>query len=462
MQHQAAPLTREQVKRIQPSQVHDVLRRRLLVDGFDMVYDLDKSHGVYLHDSRTGKEYLDFFSFFASWPISHNHPKMQDPEFLKQISKVALHNPANSDIYTVEMAQFVATFERVAMPPQFKHLFLVQGGTLAVENALKAAFDWKVRLNFAKGIKEERGKRVIHFKQAFHGRGGYTVSLTNTSDPRKWLYFPRFEDWPRVHNPKAIFPLEGENLRRTIQEEEKSLSEIRDILDKQGADIACILLEPIQGEGGDNHFRPEYWQALRQLADQYDVLLIADEVQCGMGLTGKFWAYQHLGAVPDIITFGKKSQVCGIMTTERIDRVPDNVFKVSSRINSTWGGNLVDMVRSRRFLEIIEEEDLVGNSARVGAHLLQGLLALQKQFPQLVNNTRGKGLLCSFDLASPQVCSEVIGYAYEKGILLISCGTQTIRFRPVLDSKKEDIDTALAVLKEALSAQTSKAQRAAL
>lgn len=109
------------------------------------VYDMNKSHGAYIHDARTGKYYLDFFSFFASWPVSHNHPKMKDPEFLQQIGHIACFNPSNSDIYTVEMAQFVATFERVAMPPEFKHLFLVSGGSLAVENALKAAMDWKVR-----------------------------------------------------------------------------------------------------------------------------------------------------------------------------------------------------------------------------------------------------------------------------------------------------------------------------
>jgi len=417
-----------------------------------MVYDLDKSHGMRLHDKVTGKEYLDFFSFFGSWPLSHNHPKISnDKKFLESIAKVALHNPANSDVYTVEMAQFVATFERVAMPPQFKHLFLIQGGSNAVENALKAAFDWKVRLNLSRGL-GERGKKILHFKEAFHGRGGYTLSLTNTQDPNKYKYFALFDEWPRVDNPKITFPLNEENTKKAQQAEAKVLKHIEQLLSsKDGIDIAAILLEPVQSEGGDNHFRPEFWSQLRVLADKYDVLFIADEVQAGMGLSGKFWSFQHYGAVPDIICFGKKAQVCGIMTTDRIDVVQDNVFKVSSRINSTWGGNLVDMVRSRKFLEIIEEDKLVENAAQVGGYLLRNLEKLQSKYPKLVTNARGKGLLCAFDLPSGEHVDRVKSHLYNAGALLLSCGANTIRFRPVLDCTMESVDQMSALLDSALT-----------
>jgi len=283
------------------------------------------------------------------------------------------------------------------------------------------------------------------------------MSLTNTSDPNKYLYFPLFTDWPRVENPKALFPLVGRNLQLTQEAERRSIAQIKEIFDREAVDIAAIILEPVQGEGGDNHFRPEFWQELRKLADAYDVLLIADEVQCGMGVTGKMWAYQYLGAVPDIICFGKKAQVCGIMTTARIDEVPDNVFKVSSRINSTWGGNLVDMARSRRFLEIIEEDKLVENSAKVGAYLLSKLEGLQKDFPHLVSNARGKGLLCAFDVPTPDDCAKVKRLAYDREILLISCGTRTIRFRPVLDTPKEDVDIVIGALQEIFKAMSTKA-----
>ena len=126
-------------------------------------------------------------------------------------------------------------------------------------------------------------------------------------------------------------------------------------------DIAALIIEPIQGEGGDNHFRKEFFHTLRRLCDEYDMMFILDEVQTGVGLTGKMWAYQHFDFEPDILAFGKKTQVCGIMVSNRVDEVKDNVFKVSSRLNSTWGGNLVDMVRCQKYLEVIKEENLVKN-----------------------------------------------------------------------------------------------------
>jgi len=441
----AAPLTREEVAKLVPTDVHKVLRRVMLVDGFDLVYDKEGSKGPYIRDAITGKEYLDFFSFFASWPIAHNHPKMHEPEFLESLTRVALSNPSNSDIYTVDMAQFVATFERVAMPSEMKHLFLVSGGSLAVENALKTAFDWKVRLNISRG-KGEIGSKVIHFKDAFHGRSGYSLSLTNT-DPRKYKYFPLF-NWPRVENPKAIFPLEGANLWATIEAEKRACIQIKEILEHEGDHVAAIILEPIQGEGGDHHFRPEFWKQLRKFADDYNVLLIADEVQAGMGLTGKMWAYQHLGVTPDIVCFGKKAQVCGIMATSRVDIVPDNVFHIPSRINSTWGGSLVDMTRSRRFLEIIEEENLVENAATMGAYLISHLQDLSKKYPSCLANVRGKGLMCAFDTQDPDRCSKLKELAYERGLLIISCGARSIRLRPLLTTTQQDIDKLVSILDE--------------
>jgi len=379
---------------------------------------------------------------------------MKDPEFLKQLQKVALHNPANSDIYTVDMAQFVATFHRVVVPAQFTHLFFVQGGAQAVENALKTAFDWKVRRNLAAGL-GERGKSVIHFKEAFHGRSGYTLPLTNTQDPNKYLYYP-LHDWPRVENPKAVFPLTHANLAQTRAAEERSLNQIRSILESRGPDIACIILEPIQGEGGDNHFTPEFWQGLRSLADQYDVLLVADEVQSGMGLTGKTWAFQHYGVTPDIVSFGKKSQVCGIMATSRIDTVKDNVFSVPSRINSTWGGNLVDMVRCKKFLEIIEEDNLIENAAIVGAHFLKELEKLQQKYPQLIHNARGKGLMCAFDCVTSEVSGKIRSMAYARHAIFLGCGSCTVRFRPPLDTSTKDIHNIIELLDNILAEVSQK------
>ena len=251
--------------------------------------------------------------------------------------QAAVNKPSNSDVYSVPMARFVDTFARVLGDPALPHLFFVDGGALAVENALKVAFDWKSRLNESRGVDPELGTKVLHLRGAFHGRSGYTLSLTNT-DPNKVARFPKF-DWPRIDAP-YIRP--GADMDAV---EAESLRQARAAFEANPHDIACFIAEPIQGEGGDRHFRPQFFAAMRELCDEFDALLIFDEVQTGCGMTGTAWAYQQLGVAPDVVAFGKKTQVCGVMAGGRVDEVADNVFAVSSRINSTWGGNLVDMVR---------------------------------------------------------------------------------------------------------------------
>ncbi len=438
---------------IAPQEVHQVLSKHILADGYDIVLDFENSKSPYLYDSKYGKKYLDFFTFFASNPLGVSHPKIvEDDEFIKKISHIALHNPSNSDIYTQEYAEFLETFDRVGIPDYLPHAFFIAGGGLAVENALKVAFDWKVQKNFEKGYRYEKGQKVLHFEKAFHGRTGYTMSLTNT-DPNKVKYFPKF-DWPRIINPKVTFPLNDHNLKQVIENEEMAIAQAKRHFEENKDDIACIILEPIQGEGGDNHFRPEFHKALRKLADENDALLIYDEVQSGVGLTGKFWAHEHY-VRPDIIAFGKKSQVCGILAGKRVDEVPTNVFKVSSRINSTWGGNLVDMVRFQKYLEIIEEDNLVDNAAVVGKHLLNKLTDLTGKY-EYVSNARGKGLMCAFDFPNAHARKEFLNIAYDNGILILPCGEKTVRFRPALTVNKEFIDEGMDMIEKSLKTAIEK------
>lgn len=428
--------------RIEPQNVLTILSKHLLTDGFDIIVDLERSHGSYLVDARDGRKYLDFFTFFATLPIGLNHPGLLTPEFKDKLLKVALNKPSNSDFYTIEMAEFVDTFARVAMPESLPHLFLISGGALAVENALKTAFDWKVRLNYEKGYTQERGAQVIHFQQSFHGRSGYTLSLTNTADPRKTKYFPKF-NWPRVINPKITFPLNEENLKRVQSAEQMSLQQIKRAIQENPDDIAAIIIEPIQGEGGDNHFRSEFFKELRNVADENDILLIFDEVQSGLGVTGTMWAYQHHGIEPDIVAFGKKTQVCGIMAGKKIDLVENNVFVESSRINSTWGANLVDMVRCQRYLEIIEEENLVENAAKVGDYFQNQLFEIQNKYPTLISNVRGRGLFIAFDLPAEYLRDQFMREARKNNMLVLKCGERSIRFRPSLNTTTEIINEAI-------------------
>jgi len=437
---------------VTPTNVHETIGQRMLADGFDLVLDLEKSQGTYLYDSRSGRKFLDLFTCFASAPIGFNHPEMTDPDFVNKLGRIAVNKPSNSDLYTVEMAEFVEAFGRLAAPPELPHLFFVSGGALAVENALKTAFDWKVRKNLARGVNspetpesELKGTQVIHFEQAFHGRTGYTLPLTNTFDPRKTKYFPKFS-WPRVPNPKIHFPLDEKSLDDVKAREARSIELIRKAIADNPDDIAAIIIEPIQGEGGDNHFRPEFFQRLREIADESDVMLIFDEVQTGMGLTGTMWAFQQLGMTPDIAAFGKKTQICGMMVSDRVLEVENNVFQESSRINSTWGGNLVDMVRCTRYLEIIEDEGLVANAAEMGKRFLAGLGAAAEGSGGKVTNVRGRGLMCAFDLPSSGERGSFLSRLRESGVIALPCGEKTVRFRPPLNVSAEEIDEAVSAI----------------
>ena len=431
--------------KIQAEDVHQILKQYMLVDGFEFVLDLKKSHGIYLVDERTGDSYIDFFTFFASSPLGLNHPKLMNVK--DELAAVSINKPSNSDIFTTYMAEFVETFAEIAKPDYMKYLFFISGGALAVENGLKVAFDWKVQKNFTKGYKEEKGHQVIHFKQAFHGRSGYTLSLTNT-EPNKIKYFPKF-NWPRITNPKITFPLDL-HLGEVTKLEEKAIDEIYSAIKNNPDDIAVIIIEPIQGEGGDNFFRKEFFEKLREIADENEILLMFDEVQSGFGLTGKFWASDHY-VKPDIIAFGKKAQTCGIMVSDRIDDVDEHCFRKSSRINSTWGGNLVDMVRSKHILRIIEEENLVENSRIVGEHLLNRLKEVQRDFPDMVSNSRGLGLMCSFDLPSTETRNKFKEACYKEKLIILGCGEKSIRFRPPLNVTKDEIDEGLNIIRKVLS-----------
>lgn len=431
--------------------VKETLSKYMLADGFDFILDLKNSYRNKIVDERNGNEYIDFFTFFASSPLGMNHPSLNSPEVRELLGYAAVNKPSNSDIYTTLMSEFVDTFSRIAMPDFMKHLFFIDGGALAVENGLKTAFDWKVKKNFKKGIKEEKGHQVIHFKEAFHGRSGYTMSLTNT-DPAKVKYFPKFS-WPRITNPKIKFPL-NEHIEEVIKLEKLAIEEIKSTIKNNSDDIALLIIEPIQCEGGDNFFRKEFFEQLRNITLENDILLMFDEVQTGFGITGKFWAYEYY-VKPDIIAFGKKAQQCGIMVSERIDEVEDNCFKVSGRINSTWGGNLVDMVRSTQLLNVINKERLVDNSAQRGKYLLNRLNEIQSEFPKLISNAKGIGLLCSMDFPNTELRDKFRKTAEKEKLLILGCGIKTIRFRPMLNITNDELEEGLQVIEKVLRFMSS-------
>jgi len=434
------------------SDVHDVLGQHLLTDGFKLVFDPTASSGSWLVDARTGQRYLDMYTFFASAPLGCNPPGVvEDAAFMALLGEVAANKPANSDVYSSHLAEFAETFSRVLGDPDLPHLFFVEGGALAVENALKTAFDWKSRQNEAAGRGASLGTQIMHFTKAFHGRSGYTMSLTNT-EPGKTARYPKF-DWPRIDVPALRFPVE-EHLDDVRAAEERALEQVRAAFAARPHDVAAFITEPIQGEGGDNHMRAEFLQALQQLVHEHDALFIVDEVQTGAGTTGTAWAYQQLGLRPDIVAFSKKVQVGGIMAGRRVDEVPENVFAVSGRINSTWGGGLVDMVRSRRLLEIIESDGLIEQAASKGQHFLHALQRVADAAPGALSNVRGRGLMLAVDLPDTATRNDVLTrLREEEHVIVLPSGERAIRFRPALSVTEDEMDLVADALARVVSAR---------
>jgi L-lysine 6-transaminase len=426
-----------------PGAVVAELEKHILVDGFKLVVDLEKSIGSRLVDAATGRTFIDFYSFFASMPVGFNHPYFDSAEVQADLLAAARVKVASADVYSAAYATFVQTFARVVGLPPLERYFFIDGGALAVENALKAAMDWKVRKNLAAG-RGERGTEILHFVSAFHGRSGYTMSLTNT-EPAKTDLFAKFP-WPRVNNPFLDFSLpDPERLRNVLEKERVAEAQIRSFIAERGIDLAAIIIEPIQGEGGDHHFRGEWLRLLRRLCDENEILLIFDEVQTGMAVTGRNWCCQHFDVLPDLLVFGKKAQVCGVMAGPRLDEVKQNVFRLPGRINSTWGGNFCDFVRATHLLNIIERENLAENARTQGARILDELRKLAKKHPALTA-ARGRGLLLAFDLPSREQRDRFWAGAFEMGLLVLRCGERSIRLRPVLDVKDDAINDALRII----------------
>ncbi len=438
---------------VPPRQVKAELSEVMRVDDrYDLVLDL-ASTGCHLTDAKTGENYFDFVGFFGSLPLGMNHPdllqKLAAHYPPHELLRLVANKPSNSDFVTKELANAVRTMKRTGfIPDGFKHLFFVSGGALANENALKAAMDWKVRKNIASGVNAKdtvdtqlKGTRILHFKKAFHGRSGYTMSLTKT-DPMKVWGFAK-HDWPAIDPPVLRFPLNRRRLKSAAVDESESIDQICNALEKYPDDIAALIIEPLQAEGGDNHFRPQFLRQLRALADARDFLLIFDEVQTGMGRSGRMWAWQHFDVAPDIFSFCKMAQVGGVLSTARIDEVPENVFALHGRINSTFGGDLIDIVRLNYILQVMQENQIITNAATVGAYIKSRLEDLMVLYPQYISNIRGRGMMLAFDLPSVSLRNRFKKLAYQNHLLVLSCGEKSIRFRPMLCMTKEEADEGL-------------------
>lgn len=444
------------------------LQKTILVDSYPKIWNFKKSINSTLFD-LDGHKYLDFHGGFGSNPIGWNHPvlieKMEEEPMSLYVNK-----PANSDFYSTKLVEYVDKMN-TTLPKGYDKLFFIDGGSNAVENALKVAFDWKYKM-FKKYFdnKGSYNPKIIYLENCFHGRGGYTMSLTNT-DPKKVALFPKFNNWIRIKNKTSrTYGLSHQDTFISTKnypkydkcnkliddiEREGKVNIVKEFLDIEKyndlRDIAAVIVEPIRCEGGDIYPTLSSLRFINDYCKNNDILFIVDEVQTGFGTTGKWWCFEHFNHLnPDIVSFGKKSQQCGIFAGRRIDYVENNCFAQSSRISSTWGGNLIDMVRATHIIDIINDDNLLNNAKMLGNYWTNEMHQLPTIYKQYISNIRNLGLLMAFDLPSNESRNKVLKEMENNGLLALGCGRKTIRLRPNLAVDIEDIEECIDITKKSI------------
>jgi 4-aminobutyrate aminotransferase/(S)-3-amino-2-methylpropionate transaminase len=352
--------------------------------------------------------------------------------------------PALGNFPPTDYADILASGLLKAAPRGCDQVFTATTGSDANETAYKAACIWKatqdrgggdfsaseldsVMHNQAPGAKPYS---IMSFHKGFHGRLFGSLSTTR-SKPIHKLDIPAF-DWPAAPFPQLKYPLE-EFKTENEAEEQRCLDETERLIAVRG-DVAAVVVEPVQSEGGDNHASSAFFRGLRDITKRHGVLMIVDEVQTGVGATGKFWAHEHWDlpsdSPPDMVTFSKKAQAAGFYFGKASLR-PDKPF----RQFNTWMGDPVRALLFRSIYQEIERLHLVEQTAAVGRYIFESLEQLAAKYPELVQNLRGKdrGTFIAWDCPKRE---EVLALAKENGINMGGCGDAAIRLRPMLVFQK--------------------------
>jgi L-lysine 6-transaminase len=426
------------------------LLKHVFRDGFDIVCDFAKSRDSFLADARDGRRWLDFHGFRGSSALGYNHPALVDGALLSRLGRAAVHEPSQADFASIELAELVQALSYAAIPEDLPRLCLVEDPERAINEALKAAFDWKSRKNLERGLEEGSACSVLHFRQAFHGTSGYGLSLTNTGDPALTRHYPR-HDWPRAPNPYARFPLEGASLRDTEDREIQAVADVRSALRERPHRIAAVVIEPIQGEGGDNHFRAEFLRELRRACDEFEALLVFDEMGTGIAATGRFWCHEHFEVRPDLLVFGARLGLGGVLGSRRLDQVEDGAFTERGRLGSSRGVSPVSALRAARIVDTVAADELAKAADEGGKTLLGGLGMIADRDDRMTN-VRGRGLIVAFDLPSGEIRDRFLSGLRDKGLLALPGGLRSVRFRPPLSAKKDELDHGLGLVHDVLKA----------
>ncbi len=423
----------------------DELGKYVIATPYPFVLDLAKGQGMWL-ETVDGQRLFDWAGYYGSKLIGHNHPGLYEENYVRRLTVAANNKVANPDFLTSECLDYYRMLIRVApeiMRSDLLEVYAVNSGAEAVENMLKyliAKFNEK---KLAAG-KPQGNRRFLYFDRAFHGRTIYALGVTQTIDP---VATKDFHSITSGNNVKLPFPSFDSAATRTqnLSNAVKALEQVESVLNMMSDDIVGIIVEPIQGAGGHRVAVPEFFQGLSQLCHDHDIYLAFDEVQTGLGATGKMWGIDHfdLPHAPMAIATGKKFGNGVVYMKESLTDV--------GILDSTWGGTLADMVRVVREMEIVESEDLIAKAAENGERLANGLLGLVKKHAPLTWNVRGLGLYQGFSVDTPERKSRLINHALEEyGLLLLGAGTRTVRMRPNLSVTAEDVDSLLRLLDAAI------------
>lgn len=424
------------------------------------VADYEKSSGNYIVDVD-GNAYLDVYAQIASIPLGYNNPALIEVAKSEKMIRSIVNRPALGNFPGQDTEEIISELLKVAPKGQDK-IWSGLSGADANELAFKAAFMWyqakkrgyattfstedneSVMKNEAPGSPE---LAILSFERAFHGRL-FASASTTCSKPIHKLDLPAFK-WPKAEFPSYKYPLEA-NEEINKKEDERCLAIVEDLLKTWRVPIAAVLIEPIQSEGGDNHASSAFFQSLRDLTLKYGSLLIVDEVQTGVGATGKFWAHEHFNITPppDMVTFSKKFQSAGYYFHD-----PEIIPNVSYRQFNTWCGDPARMILAGAIGHEVVKHDLAAKAAEVGDYLYGKLDTLFSKYSEHITDLRGKNraTFIAWSFKKPELRNKFLSDMKSVGINIGGCAEDSVRLRPTLVFEKKHADILVAGIEKILS-----------
>lgn len=381
---------------------------------FNIKVDFEKSSGSYVYDNNSGKAYLDFFGMYASLPLGYNHEIFKDSRFREEVYRCSHTKVTNCEFVSNETEEFDKVFSEYCGKGMFTNFHYCSTGALAVEASIKASLHYK----------KYESLNILSFKNSFHGVNSYGGFITD----RFYSSKPRLQGLPEIFSTKCDYDLQ----------------QVESHMANEDNPVTCVMVEPIQCTAGDIHHEAEFFRGIRQLCDKYDVPLIFDEIQIGFGATGKLWYFEHLDIVPDMVLFGKKAQVSGLMTVERFNGIFDKEHV--NRLEVTWNSDTLDMIRSKYIVEAFKKYDILGNVVQRGHEIKDRLSRIHS-----ISGLRTKGLIIGFDLKDTKTRDEFMRVLRNKGMICNSTGKKSIRLRPNLNLSRIDAILGCKLIEEALN-----------